>query len=145
MLRSITAAALSALIIAAAPAVAEAKWYKGKTKQGRAVAVRTGADGVVNFARVSWRAPCRRSRHFIASTSFRPPLDAATGDMLQDGGTYRVRLEGGWRARITGTIVGQRDPATDRWAGTWAVTVKVTHRGRTMDRCALKRATWTAR
>jgi len=145
MPRSIAGAALTALILAAAPAVADAKTYRGKTKQGRAVVVRTGGDGVVNYARISWRAPCGGNRRYVSITWFRPPLDAATGVLLQDGGTYRVRLRGGLRSRITASIAGQRDPATDRWAGTFAVNVRVTRRGRTIDRCELKRATWTAR
>jgi hypothetical protein len=41
-------------------------------------------------------------------------------------------------------LVGQRDPATDTWSGTWAVNVRVTRRGETVDRCQLERATWVA-
>ena len=42
---------LGAVVIAAllaAPAVADAKTWRGKTKQGRGVSVRTGADGIVD-------------------------------------------------------------------------------------------------
>ena len=60
-------------------------------------------------------------------------------------GTYRKRTKGGYRARITGTFAGQRDPATDRSTGTWAVKVMVTRKGKVVDRCALKRVTWTAK
>ncbi len=64
---------------------------------------------------------------------------------MQDAGTYRKRTKGGYRARITGTFAGQRDPATDRWTGTWAVKVMVTRKGKVVDRCALKRVTWKAK
>ena len=109
------------------------------------VIVRTGADGVVSSARIGWRAPCGQGLRYSANTIFRKPFDTATADVIQDAGSYRVRLRGGLRARITGTFAGQRDPATDRWSGTWAVKVRVTRRGKTVDRCQLKRATWEAR
>ena len=144
MSRSLAAAALAALLLAPA-ASAEAKSYKGKTRQGRGVIVRTSADGVVSSARIGWRAPCGQGLRYSANTTFRPPFDAATTDLIQDAGSYGVRLRGGLRARITGSLVGQRDPATDRWSGTWAVKVRVTGRGKTVDRCQLKRATWEAR
>ena len=143
MSRTLAAVALAALLIGPA-ASAEAKTYKGKTRQGRGVIVRTGADGVVSSARIGWRAPCGQGLRYSANTTFTKPLDAATADVIQDAGSYRVRLHGGLRARITGTFAGQRDPATDRWSGTWAVKVRVTRRGKTVDRCQLKRATWEA-
>ena len=145
MSRSLIATALSALLLAAVPAVADAKNYKGRTSQGRVAQVRTGADGVVNFARIGWRAPCGQGIRYNGNTSFRPPLDAATADSITDGGTYRVRIKGGIRARITGTFTGQRNPATDRWSGTWAVKVMVSRRGRVIDTCELKQLRWNAR
>ena len=144
MSRLLVAAALAALLLGPV-ASADAKSYKGKTRQGRGVIVRTGADGVVASARIGWRAPCGQGLRYSANTVFRKPLDVATTDVIQDAGSYRVRLRGGLRARITGTFAGQRDPATDRWSGTWAVKVRVTRRGKTVDRCQLKRATWEAR
>src|SRR5215213_2937696 len=101
MSRPLISVALSALLLAAVPAIAEAKTYKGKTSQGRVATVRTGADGVVNRARLSWRAPCGQNIRYTGATVFRPPLDVATGGSFQDGGTYRVRIKGGFRARIT--------------------------------------------
>jgi len=145
MSRLLVTAALSALLLVAVPAVADAKNYKGKTSQGRVAQIRTGADGVVNFARLGWRAPCGQNIRYNGNTTFRPPLDAATTDSLTDGGTYRVRIRGGFRARITGTITAQRDPATDRWSGTWAVKVMVTRRGKVVDTCELKQLRWNAR
>lgn len=145
MNRPLTAAALAALLSTAAPAAAEAKNYKGKTSQGREVKLRTGADGVVSRVALGYRAPCGDGYRFNEHTTFRPAFDAATTDTVQDTGTYRVRYRGGLRARITPTLAGQRDPATDRWSGTLAVKIMVTRKGKVIDQCELKRLTWTAR
>lgn len=136
---------VTALLLVATPAVAEAKTYKGKTSQKYFVEVKTGADGVVKKAGIGWRAPCGQGRVYGGTTGFRAPIDVATTDAIQDSGTYRKRTKGGYRARITGTFSGQRDPATDRWTGTWAVKVMVTRKGKVVDRCALKRVTWKAK
>ena len=145
MSRPLVSLALTALLFAVVPAVAEAKNYKGKTSQRYVVKVRTGADAVVNRAQIGWRAPCGQGLRYRSDTTFRPPLDAATGDAITDSGTYRERMRGGVRARITITLAGQRDPATDRWSGTLAVKVLVSRRGKVIDSCELKRASWTAR
>jgi hypothetical protein len=145
MNRPLAACALTALLVAAAPAVTEAKTYKGKSSQGRAVSVRTGADGIITKASLGWRAPCGGNIVFNARTGWRPPFDAATPDSFTDVGSYRVRTRDGERARIATTFTGQRDPATDRWAGTLAVKVRVSKGGKVIDRCQVKRLTWKAR
>lgn len=145
MSRPLVTTALTALLLTAVPAVAEAKNYKGRTSQGRVATLRTGADGIINRASIGWRAPCGQNIVFNGKTGWRPPFDAATPDSFQDEGTYRTRAENGERARITATFVGQRDPATDRWSGTLAVKVMVSKRGRVIDTCQLKRLTWRAR
>ena len=145
MYRPLVSAALSALLLAAVPAVADAKHYKGRSSQGRVVTLRTGGDGVVNRVQIGWRAPCGQRIVYNGRTGWRPSFDVATGDAVQDTGTYRVRVRGGFRARITTTLVGQRNPAADRWAGTLAVKVLVARRGKVVDTCQLKRLRWTAR
>src|ERR1700754_132465 len=100
MHRPLVATALAALLVTAAPAAAEAKNYKGKSSQGREVKLRTGADGVVNRVALGWRAPCGDGYRFNEHTTFRPGLDVATADAVQDAGTYRVRYRNGLRARI---------------------------------------------
>ena len=57
------ALAVGFAVVLAAPAAADAKTWRGKTKQGRAVTVRTGADDLVNRVRVSWRAPCKKGHY----------------------------------------------------------------------------------
>jgi len=137
-------ALLSAGLAAAAPAAAEATTYKGKTSQGRPASISTGADGIVNRARISWRAPCGQNRRYQTATVFRPPFDAASGDALTDAGTYRSQAKGGFRSRITMTLTAQRDPATNSWTGTLAVKVQVSRGGKVVDRCEAKRLTWSA-
>ena len=145
MTRPLVVTALTALSFAAVPAVAEAKSYKGRSSQGREVTLRTGADGVVNRVSIGWRAPCGGGIVYNARTGFRPSFDVATADAVQDAGTYSGRPGDGERSRITVTLAGQRDPATDRWAGTLAVKVRVTKRGKHIDTCTLKRLKWTAK
>ncbi|MBE2315205.1 hypothetical protein DVA67_004420 [Solirubrobacter sp. CPCC 204708] len=99
----------------------------------------------MNRVRLGWRAPCGEGYRFNEHTTFRPRLDVATADAVQDAGTYRVRYRGGLRARITVTLAGARDPATDRWSGTLAGKVMVTRRGKVIDRCEVKQLTWNAR
>jgi hypothetical protein len=145
MTRPLVALALSALLFAAVPAAAQAKNYKGRTSQSREVKLRTGADGVVNRVALGWRAPCGEGYRFNERTIFRPQFDLVTADAVQDAGTYRVRYRGGLRARITVTLAGARDPATDRWSGTLAGTVMVSRKGKVIDRCRVKRLRWNAR
>jgi len=128
--------------ILAAPAVADARTWRGKTKQGRAVSVRTGADDLVNRVRVSWRAPCRKG-HYVSRTLFLPPLDVAEGAVFEDAGTYTSNVRGGYRARHTVFVRGELG-ADDRWTGTFRVRTRVTKDGRGVDRCRLKGVAWTA-
>jgi hypothetical protein len=138
------AATLAVLACAAVPGVAQAKTYKGKTSQRQIVRITTGADGVVSRARLVWRAPCGQNKRFGDSTTFRAPLDAATTDMVQDAGTYRTKVNG-YVGRITISLAGRRDPATDRWSGTIAVKVRVTRHGKLVDRCSASKLTWKAK
>src|SRR3954447_8707984 len=139
------AAAVAVLVFAALPAVADAKTYKGKTNQGKTATVRTGANGVVSRARLVWSARCGHNRRFRDATTFKAPLDAATADMVQDAGTYRVKDAAGYIGRITMTLAGQRNTSTDRWAGTLAVKVQVSRHGKVVDQCSASKLTWHAK
>src|SRR6187200_3408732 len=113
--------ALSALLFAAAVPAADAATFRGKTSQGRAASLVTGADGVPTRVRVSWRAPCKRPGYrATGGTKFTAPFTAASADLVQDTGkSYRVQLEGGLRGRISTDLVVRR--AGDRWVGTLGV------------------------
>jgi hypothetical protein len=126
----------------AVPAAADAKTWRGETKQGRSVSVRTGDDAVVNRVRVNWRAPCRHGR-YVSRTFFLPPFDLAQTSVFEDAGTYRSRAQGPYRARHTVFVRGTLG-ADDRWTGTFRVRTRVMRRGRVIDRCRLKRVRWSA-
>ena len=104
MFKAPAALALSALLFAAAvPAAADAATFRGKTNQGRTASLVTGADGVPTWVRVSWRAPCNgRATRATGGTKFVAPFTAANADLVQDTGkSYRVRIKGGLRGRIS--------------------------------------------
>ena len=134
---------LAALCLAAlaTPAVADARTWQGKTKQGRAVTVKTGADDLVNRVRVSWRAPCEKG-HYVSRTLFLPPLDVAEAATFEDAGTYESKVPGGYKARHTVFVRGALDE--DSWAGTFRVRTRVIRDGKEVDRCKLERVRWTA-
>jgi hypothetical protein len=136
------ALAVACAVVWAAPAAADARTWRGKTKQGRAVSVRTGADDLVNRVRVSWRAPCRKG-HYVSRTLFQPPLDVSETDLFEHAGTYRKRLPDGYRARHIVSVRG-RLGADDRWTGVFRVRTRVSRYGHVVDRCRLKGVRWSA-
>jgi hypothetical protein len=144
MRTTLVVAALSAAaaVLLATPAPAGAATWKGKTRQGRSVSVRTGADGLVERVRISWRAPCRRGR-YVDRALFLPPFDFAQPTAFHDAGTYRVRLDRGYRARLTVGVRGALDG--DRWRGRFRVKVLVTRNRRWADTCELRGLRWWAR
>jgi hypothetical protein len=137
MVKVTAAAALSTLLIAAAPA--DAKTFRGKTNQGRTASLVTGADGVPTRVRVSWRAPCQRAGyHATGGTKFAAPFTAVSADVVQDTGkSYRVRIEGGLRGRISTDLVVNRDG--DRWVGTLGVKELFSRHGKVVDSCQVKK------
>lgn len=134
------AVACAALLVA--PAATDAKTWRGKTKQGRLVSVRTGADDLVNRVRVGWRAPCKKG-HYVSRTLFPPPFDVSETDAFEDAGAYTTTTQDGYRARhrvfVRGTL-----GAGDRWSGTFRVRTRVWRNGRVVDSCRLGRVRWSA-
>ena len=129
-------------LAAVLPATASAATWKGKTKQGRAVVVRTGADGTVNRIRIGWKARCGNG-NYASRTLFLPPLDSATSTTFTDSGSYRARPEG-YQSRIWVRITGNRDAGESTWSGTFRVKVRVSRGGEHVDTCRLKRLGWKA-
>jgi hypothetical protein len=138
-------AALSALLFAAVPSVAAATTFRGKTSQGRTASLVTGAGGVPKRVRVSWGAPCKKPGfRAIGGTTFTAPFTAATADMVQaTGKSYRVRIRGGLRGRISTDLIVNR--SGDRWVGTLGVRELFARRGKVIDVCLLKRIRFTLR
>jgi hypothetical protein len=133
--------ALAVAMLVVAPAVADAETWRGKTKQGRAVSVRTGADDRVERVSVSWKATCQRGT-YMSRTLFRRPFDMSEAAEFENRGSYRADVEGGYRARHTVFVHGQLEG--ERWSGTFRVRTRVTKGGRVVDRCRIKGVRWTA-
>jgi len=137
------ALALALAMLLAAPAAAQAETWRGKTGQGRSVVVSTGDDDRVERVRVAWKARCENGS-YTSRTLFLRPFDVSEEDAFEDGGTYRSRVPGGYRARHRVLVRGTLG-AGDRWTGTFRVRTRVTRHGRVVDRCRLKRVRWSAR
>ena len=145
MFRRIAIVSLSLATSLAGAAAAEAKVFRGETKQGRTMSLVIGSDGLLRMARVSWRATCRFGRSNDRSYFLRPH-DESTPDAFRDGGVYRSRDNEGFRLRHTATIAGRRSGsgASERWRGTFRDKILVTRRGKYVDTCRVK-TRWTAR
>jgi hypothetical protein len=141
--RTAAACAAAVAILVAAPAQADAKLWKGKTKQGRLASVRTGGDGVVNRVRIRWKATCKGSTR-TGQTVFAPPLDSAGTSSFADAGTSRFNLGGGVRSRDTVSVAGTLS-ARGRWHGTFEMRSVLRRRGKVFDRCRVRSETWSAR
>jgi hypothetical protein len=134
--------ALALTMLAVVPAVADAAEWRGKTGQGRMVSVRTGDNERVDRVRVSWKATCEKGS-YKSRTVFRRPFDVSEAAEFEDAGTYRVDVQGGYRARHTVFVRGTL-AADGRWSGTFRVRTRVTRRGRFVDSCRLRRVRWSA-
>ena len=138
---SMRSAILTAALLAALPATADASVFRGETAKGRPASVVTGSDGLLRAARVNWRTSCS-SGSFATKTSFLRPHDVSTPGTFRDSGMYRTRANG-YRFRTTasirGTKVGDR-----RWRGRFSAKVLVTRKGRYVDTCRLRRLSWSA-
>jgi hypothetical protein len=135
------ALALALAMLVAVPAVAGADTWRGKTGQGRAVAVRTGDNDRVERVRVSWKAKCQKGS-YMSRTVFRRPFDVSEAAEFVDGGTYSVDVPGGYRARHRVRVRGRL--AAGEWTGTFRVRTRVTRDGRFVDSCRLRRVRWSA-
>ena len=135
------AAAVSSLLIAAAPA--DAKTFRGKTNQGRTASLTTGADGVPTRVRVAWRAPASgtATARWARRGSSRPFTSVSADEVTDRAKTYRVELDGGLRGRITVDLVVKR--SGDRWIGTLGVRELFARKGRVTDVCEVKRVRFT--
>jgi hypothetical protein len=135
-------AALAALLTA--PAQADAAYWKGKTRQGRTVTVRTGADGLVTKVRIWWRARCNPGS-LTGGTAFARPIDRLQPTAFEDGGTSQSRVEGGFRSTDTAFVQGRLRANGRRWSGTFHLRAVIRRRGRVVDRCRTGTVRWSAR
>ena len=140
---SVTAAVLAAGMIVAAPAEA-AKW-RGKTRQGRGVSVHTDANGVANYARIRYIAPCRGGTEIRATVWFVAPFDSASTTSFNDGGPWRFRIDNrkGVVVRARGRMIGGLR-RSGRWTGDFKVRLRVFRNGRLETTCRIRRLGWKA-
>jgi hypothetical protein len=141
-MRAVLALIAVSAVAAALPASAGAATWKGKTRQGRGVVVRTGDDGTVERVRIGWKARCADGT-YTSRTLFMPPLDSATSTTFADAGSYRGHPDG-YRARIWVRIAGSLDAGDGSWSGTFRVKVRVSKGGEYVDTCRLRRLRWSA-
>src|SRR4051812_6035611 len=83
----VTALVLAGGLLVSAPAEA-AKW-RGKTRQGRGVSVHTDANGVANYARIRFIAPCKDRTAVFSTIWFTTPLDHTSTTSFTDGGPWQ--------------------------------------------------------
>jgi hypothetical protein len=142
-MRAISVLVVVCALAAALPAAADAATWKGKTRQGRAVVVRTDADAIVNRVRIGWQAHCAKGQWYKSRTLFLPPLDSATTSTFAHAGSYRAHPDG-YQARIWVRIAGNLDAGDQTWSGTFRVRVRVFKGGERVDTCRLRRLRWSA-
>jgi opacity protein-like surface antigen len=141
-MRSLVLGAVSFALLAA-PAVADAATWRGKTRQGRLAEVRTGADGVVVQVRIKYRVVCSDNKGFRAGVRFLPPFDLATTTAVRDGGRIAWRIKGGERARGRTSVEGGLR-GSGRWTGNFRLRVRITKNGRFVASCRTGRIGWKA-
>ena len=142
----IVLATLGALL--ALSGVAEAKSFRGKTSQKRFASMVVGSDGRVTRIRISYSAPCSDPRYrFPNVLRIEPPFERSTPDRVTETVTLKDRLSGGGRSRQTATVTAKRtvdDDGAESWSGTFKTRVILIRGGKRLDKCELKRVTWTA-
>ena len=128
--------------------VAEAKGFRGQTSQKRLASMVVGKDGLVTRIRISYSAPCSDPRYrFPNVLRIEPPFERSTADEVTETVTLKDRLSGGGRSRQTATVTAKRsldDDGAESWSGTFKTRVILTRGGKRLDKCELKRVTWTA-
>jgi hypothetical protein len=134
---------LVALLALALPAQAAAATWRGTTKQGRGILVYSGGDGLVERAKIGWRARCDEGGTYSSRTIFVAPFDVSEPVRFADEGSYDGRPPG-YRATIVAGIRGSYFSGVDRWRGTFHVRVAVFKDGKRVDTCRLKRVRWSA-
>jgi hypothetical protein len=139
-----TAMGVATAALLTASAQADAAYWKGKTRQGRTVTVRTGADGLVTQVRIRWRARCNPGS-LTGGTAFRRPIDRLEPTAFEDGGTSQARVEGGFRSTDTAFVQGRLRADGRRWRGTFHLRAVIRRRGRVVDRCRTGTVRWSAR
>jgi hypothetical protein len=135
------AVALALLVVLAVPAQAAADiGFRGKSRQGKLVTLRTSDEGLVERFAIRWVGDCRDPRYvFRSGTETTPdsPFEVHTREQFVDVGGYRQRLRDGLRAVFRARTVGNR-VSEDRWSGTFRIRAKVLRKSRLVDVCTAR-------
>jgi hypothetical protein len=120
--------------------------YSGRTSQGKKVRLLAARDGRLKVMSLRWRTDrCARARGFYGETTevrFNGAPDARAFELA---GRHRVRLGGGYAARVKLAGDGNLSSSRGRWAGTWSARILITLEGRRYDRCRLRPLRWSAK
>jgi hypothetical protein len=143
-MRTAAATTVICLAVLAAPTVADAAIWKGKTRQGRMAAVVTGAGGVVARVTIKYRARCDDGKAYRSGVVFLPPLDHASTTAFRDAGVIKWRFkDSGERARGRTSVSGGLR-RSGRWTGNFRIRVRITKNGRHVATCRTSRIGWKA-
>jgi hypothetical protein len=132
------------IALLAIPSAAEAATWRGKTRQGQPVSVRTGADGVVNRVRIGFVARCDDGKGFERGVTWLPPFDVPGATAFQDAGVIKWTFtKSRERARGRTSIDGGLR-TSGRWTGNFRLRVKIRKNGRAIATCRTGRVGWRA-
>jgi hypothetical protein len=132
------------IALLAIPAAADAATWRGKTRQGQPVSVRTGADGLVNRVRIGFVARCDDGKGFERGVTWLPPFDVPGATAFQDAGVIKWTFtKSRERARGRTSIDGGLR-TSGRWTGNFRLRVKIRKNGRVIATCRTGRVGWRA-
>ena len=124
------------------PGAASAEALKGGTSQpGKRVTVRTGADGVVDFAKITWTATCRYGGEVRGRTRFGTPFDRASAAGFRSSGNDTLK-DGKYDVKLRATIEGEAKGAGYR--GTFKASLRYSKHGKYVTTCKTRKVRWAA-
>ena len=136
-------ACLAGVLALAGPA--HAATYKGKTSQGKRVALLTHGQG--EFTRITffeWRSRCNSGGRFTETTRFKQPLDRSAPGRFFDRSIYRLRQsDGNYRIRVRVLVRGDR-VSPRRWKGVFKPKAVIKRNGNRVATCDPGKIRWNA-
>ena len=137
-------ACLAGVLALAGPS--DAATHKGKTSQGKRVALLTnGQNELTRITFFEWRSRCNSGGRFTETTSFKQPLDRSAPGLFFDRSFYRIRQgDGNYRIRVKVRVRGDR-VSPRRWKGVFKPTAVVKRNGNHVATCDPGKIRWHAR
>ena len=132
--------ALSLILLAVVPALAQAAIFRGETSQHRDVVLKTNDDKLPYRLNVGFRAPCSDDKRLKAGTFFRAPFDRRTRRRIRDTGEYTFDLGD---EKIEAEVSMRGHKVTRRkWRGRYEGDFVVRHNGRKVATCHTPVVKW---